>query len=64
MTKVITKYKLVIISAIYFLSYGMVMNTLVMNHDSIRRMGGQALENRFAVGRFMMNPYYTIVHQN
>lgn len=64
MTKAITKYKLVIISAIYFLSYGMVMNTLVMNHDSIRRMGGQALENRFAVGRFMMDPYYTIVHQN
>lgn len=64
MNKVFEKYKLIIIAGLYFLSYGMVMNTLVMNHDSIRRMGGQAVENRFAVGRFMIEPYYTIVHQN
>lgn len=64
MKKIINKYKSIIIAVIYFLSYGMVMNTLVMNNDSIRRMGGQALENRFASGRFMIEPYYTIVHQN
>lgn len=64
MNKVVEKNKNIIIAILYFLSYGMVMNTLVMNHDSIRRMGGQALENRFAVGRFMIDPYYAIVHQN
>lgn len=64
MKEIINKYKSMIVAAIYFLSYGMVMNTLVMNNDSIRRMGGQALENRLKSGRFMIEPYYALVHQN